>query len=149
MIEPPTKKFLFFEDVTDLKKSRKKKREIQLKQTQVMKKARAAGFPYDINATSLKYDSANKKLIGDGGVIIGYASSIVEADHGEIETEDKTATLEGDVRVTDISGSISADKMKLNLEDGTGFFKKADLYFEDGHYRFLGDEVAKVGKDDF
>jgi len=148
-IEPPTKKFLFFEDILEKKKSHKKKKEIQAKQSQVMKKARAAGFPYDVNATSIKYDSANKKLIGDGGVIINYSSSIIEAERGEIGTEDKTANLEGDVRVTDISGSIAAEQMHLKLDDGTGFFKKADLYFDDGHYRFVGDEVAKVGKDDY
>jgi LPS-assembly protein len=148
-IDPPTRNFLFLEDILEKKKTNKKKKEIQQKQSEVIKKARAAGFPYDVNATNLNYDSANKKLIGDGGVIISYASAIIEAERSEISTEEKTADLMGDVRVSDISGTIAADQMSLKLDDGTGLFKKTDMYFEDGHYRVVADEVKKVGKDDF
>ena len=149
VVEPPNPNFLFFEDQLERKKSKKKKKEIQQRQSQVMKKAKEAGFPYDVNAKTIKYDSANKKLIGEGGVIIGYASSIIESERGEIGTESKTAVLEGDVRVSDFAGSIAAEQMTLKLDDGTGFFKNADLYFEDGNYRIVAEEVSKVGKDDF
>lgn len=148
-VEPPNKQFLFFEDRLDKKKKKKKKIEIQKKQSDAMRKAREAGFPYDITATNIDYDSTGKKIKGSGGVIIGYASSIVEAEEGEVSLEDKVANLRGDVRVTDTGGTVAAEEMSFKLDDGTGIMKNSELFFEDGHYHFLGEEIAKVGKDDF
>jgi len=148
-VEPPARRFLFSEDKLQKKKAKAKRKEIQKKQSEVIKKARAAGFPYDVNAKKIDYDTNQKKIKGSGGVIISYASSIIEAEEGEVGIEDKVASLRGDVRLTDNSGSIGADEMTFKLDDGTGFLKNADLFFEDGHYRVFGEEVSKVGKDDF
>jgi len=148
-VEPPNKRFLFSEDRLERKKVSKKKKEIQAKQSQIVKRAREQGFPYDLNATTVEYDSAGRKIRGSGGVIIGYASSILEAEEGEISLDDKVADLRGDVRVSDVAGTLAADEMHFKLDDGTGVLKNAELFFEDGHYRVLGKEIRKVGPDDY
>jgi LPS-assembly protein len=147
--EPPARRFLFSEDRLRKKQSAQKKKEIQQRQREVTKKAKEAGFPYDVNATKIDYDTTERKIKGSGGVIINYSSAILEAEEVEIGLASKVASLKGDVRLTDRSGNIGADEMNLKLDDGTGFFKNGDIFFEDGHYRVLAEEVRKVGKEDF
>lgn len=147
--EPPARLFLFSEDRLRKRESAAKRKEIQRRQKEVTEKAKKAGFPYDVNATKIDYDTTERKIKGSGGVIINYSSAIIEAEEVEIGLVDKVATLKGDVRLTDRSGNIGADEMSLRLDDGTGFFKNGDIFFEDGHYRVLADEVRKVGRETF
>lgn len=148
-VEAPDKKYLFKEDRTAKKQEAKRKSALQKKRRQVAKQTKLKGFPFDVSATTINYDSQKKKITGEGGVILGYGSSIVEAERGEIDVENKQAEVSGDVRITDLTGNLSADLAHLKMSDGTGYMENADMYFEEGGYHILSKRMDKIGPETF
>ena len=147
--ESPDRRYLFREDLTNKKAATQKKAQLSAKQRQIAKANAAKGFPFDINATSIRYDTGQKMIFGEGGVIISYGASTIESEEGRVDVEHKVAELSGDVRVTDLSGAISASSASLNLSEGTGELNFADMYFTDGDYRLYADKLNKVGPDNY
>lgn len=147
-IEPPDREYLFSEDKNvDLKKEQTKK-EINEKRKQANELA-GKELPFDIDATDIQYDTENKVVIAKGGVIVTTPTAVLEAEEGKFFVETNQAELKGDVRITEVSGTLYADSAEINLVDGTGKIKKADIYFKIGDYRIKSEETEKLVGDTF
>jgi LPS-assembly protein len=142
--DAPDRRFLFSGDKEKRETQRTRRQEFNARQNKIKKESTTKGFPFDLKAPTLTYDSNNRTFNGEGGMLIGFASSIIEADSGSVDVEHKTANLKGDVKISDFAGSVSASEASLKLDDGTGFLKNANIFFEDGDYKLAGETIEKL-----
>lgn len=147
-VEAPDRDFVFFEDKKKKKDDKKRQRDFQQKQ-KALRARQERGLPFDINATTVDYDSTLKNVKAEGGLIAAYGSTVLEAEQGLFNTETHDVELSGDVRISDLTGNLLADSVKLNLDSGIGSLKNPLVYFENGGYRVWAAEADKVGKEDY
>lgn len=141
-IEPPDRKFVFFEDKDKKKKASDERKAERAKEGQ-RKDLEKKDLPLDVKAPVINLDSNKNKLNAEGGLLLHYSTAIVEAEKGTFDLETHDADLWGDVRVSDPTGSISADTAHLNLKEKTGILTNTDMFFEDGNYRIHATQAEK------
>ena len=149
-IERPDRKYLFLEDKN--KKELKRREKIELQQKKQAAKAQSnipGGLPFDINATSLSFNSAENEIIAEGDVIISYSSIIAEALRSKVDIDDNKAELIGDVRISDIASNLTADYATVDFDNGSGFLKNVDLFFDEGDYKVYANEAARQPGDSY
>lgn len=149
-IETPDRKFVFIEDQDKaaLKKLKKKQKEIDDKRQRLIAR-RTSNLPFDISGTSIEYDSANKTVVGKGGVIIGYPTGVIEADEVRFNTETDETEIKGDVRIDDLTADIIADSAKVNLRSGRGTMENAKVRMAEGGYTVEASHVEKLDGESF
>lgn len=149
-IDLPDRKFVFLED---LDKEREKKSPVRAKQIDEkrrrLKERKQMDLPFDITASSIKYDTAKKVVICKGGVIIGYPTGIVEADEATFSTETSEAEIRGDVRIDDLAADLLAESATINLKTGKGVLRNAHVRIVEGGYKFDAAEVVREDQDTF
>ncbi len=153
----PDSDYLFSED--KLKKQQKSSRtndkagqevkELDQKHKQLVTLEKTGKLPFDISARSLSYNSAGDQVIADGGVIIVYSQTLLEAVRGVVNLTTNEANVVGDVRLTDQTGDITGDSAKIDLKEGTGVIQNGDVHLSTGEYQLHGKEVHKVGEETF
>lgn len=141
--KPPDRKYLFIED--QLKKEKKQKSKTESKIGKEFSSIGKDGdIPFDVDAKTITFDSSGDKILADGGVMITYSSMVIEAIKGVIDLKTNEAQVSGDVRVSDSTGTISADSAKINLKAKTGVLQNADVYLSEDEFQLKGKEIEKV-----
>jgi len=148
----PDSDYLFSED-KDKKEKRDKssleEKALRQKQKEFNSVAKGGKLPFDVNATQINFDSTGNKLLADGGLIIKYSSMVLEAMKGVVDLTTNEATVSGDVRISDISGTITADSAKFNLETGIGTMENGDVFFSAGEFQLRAKEIGKESDDTY
>lgn len=148
--QPPDSDYLFLED--KLKKENKDKASVEAEALRKKKKdfeslEKSGKLPFDVNAKQINFDSTGNKLLADGGVIITYSSMVLEAMKGVVDLTTKEATVSGDVRISDLSGTITADSARFNLNAGTGQMENAEVFLSAGEFQLKADEIGREAGD--
>ncbi len=140
--KPPDRKYLFIED--QLKKENKQKVKTEGKIAKEFSSIGKDGnIPFDVDAKTITFDSSGDKILADGGVMITYASMVIEAIKGVVDLKTNEAQVSGDVRISDASGTISAESAKINLKTKTGVLQNADVYLSENEFQLKGTEIEK------
>ncbi len=147
-IEPPDREFIFFEDKSKKKDEKKRRKAFQEKQKKLRAKQQKE-LPFDINAPNINFDSAGNKVQADGGLLIAYGPTIMEAERGTFDVKTHDAELSGSVRITDLTGNLLADSVLLNLDTGAGRLSNTEMYFEEGGYRVWAETTDKSAAEDY
>jgi LPS-assembly protein len=132
-VEHPDNKYLFLEDKYKHQTDKSKKTQSkQRRKAAEGKPALGQTLPFDINAASLNFDSTGQVVSAEGDVIITYSSLVAESQRAKVNIQSNEAELDGDVRISDISGNLLADFAKLNLNTGEADLKNLDTTFTEG-----------------
>lgn len=143
-VEPPDRRYLYIEDAEKKKFEKRKRAELKQKRKSAKpNKVAGATLPFDINATSIDFDSSGNKVKADGDVIITYSSLVAEAESGEVDIANNEAELRGDVRISDVGSNLTADAASINLEDGSGKMSNTEIYFAEGDYQLFAAEADR------
>lgn len=145
-IKQPDRKYLFLEDreKKDKKKTSKTESNLNKESRDLSALTKDGKIPFDIDAKTITFDSNGDKILADGGVIITYSSMVVEAIKGVVDLKTNEAQISGDVRLSDASGTISADSAKIDLKKKTGTLQNADVYLSEEEFQLKGSEVEKA-----
>lgn len=149
-IQPPDRHFLFIDDKDKRERERLQKQAKKAQRRAVNQQFKpTAGLPFDLNAENIKFDSEHKQVRAKDNVVMRYQSGTVEAATGDFDIDKKLGVLHGDVRMTEIGGSTSADAANLNIDNRTGTLENARMFFEDGNYHIHAKTAEKVSEDEF
>lgn len=148
-LQPPDRKYLYLEDKYKKRTGRLKKKQIQAKRRSAQKALMSGTLPFDVNATTIGFDSSGNVINAEGDVIITYGAIVAEAEHGQVDIRNNQANLSGDVRITDVTGNLTADAANINLNDGSGSMHNADIYFVDGDYQLKAKEAQREEGDSY
>lgn len=153
---PPDRDYLYSDDKAKKQaktrtndKAGQEVKELDDKHKQLVTLEKTGKLPFDISARSLTYSSTGDQVIADGGVIIVYSQTLLEAVRGVVNLQTNEATVTGDVRLTDQTGDITGDSAKINLTDGTGVIENGDVHLSAGEFQLHGKEVHKLGEETF
>lgn len=143
-VDPPDRRYLYrYDRNSDVNKIDKRRRLQQQKKELQAKRKRTEGFPLDIDAGSLNYNTSDNSIEADGGLSVIHSSSLIEAQKGKFDLDNNTAILEGNILVNDISGVLAADNAKLNLKTGYAELVNADVKFELGDYHVRAQKLSR------
>lgn len=145
--QPPERKYIFLEDKEKKDEERRQRQAIRARKRSYQVRETNGQLPLDVSATSLNFDQTGSKLLADGGVIITYSSFVLEALKGVVDIQSKEAELSGDVRISDVTGTITADQVNVDLDEGTGSLTNADILFADGGFRMQAEKAEKEAGD--
>jgi len=142
----PDSDYLFIEDKE--KKEKNDKASVEEKALKKKKKefdslAKGGKLPFDVNANQINFDSTGNKLLADGGLIIKYSSMVLEAMKGVVDLTTNEVLVSGDVRISDLSGTVTADSARINLDAGVGKMENAEVYFSAGEFQLKGKEITR------
>ena len=144
--QPPDDKYLFMEDRE--KKEKRDKSSVEADNLKAKKKTydeleKAGKFPFDINAKQINYDQTGNKILADGGVVITYSSIVMEAVKGVVDLQTNQAHVSGDVRISDLSGTITAQSATMNIKTGEGTLENANAFFSAGEFQLKGEQLGR------
>jgi LPS-assembly protein len=148
--EPPDNDYLFLEDKQ--KKEKKDKASVESENIRQKKKQfdaleKAGKLPFDVRAKEINFDQTGNKILADGGLVITYSSMVLEALKGVVDLNNNQAHVSGDVRMSDLSGTITADSANVDLKTGVGVLENADAYFSAGEFQLKGEEIGHEADD--
>lgn len=139
-VEPPNRKEIFEEDVKDeIKKEDKLRKDI-------VTPDKSDSQDVDFKAPSVEYLKDPSRISGKGGVLISTPDLQVQADEAVMDLNTKDADLHGGILLTGPDGVLSSEEGKLNVDNETGTFSKADFTLEQGAYDVYSDEVHKLSE---
>ena len=141
--EAPDRKYLFQEDKDKKEREQNQREAVRNKKKRYQSSEKSGQLPFDVSATSLNFDSTGNKLIADGGVLITYSSFILEAMKAVIDVATNEAEITGDVRISDVTGSLTADSAKLNLNTGSGHLEDVQIEFAEGGFKLDAAEAER------
>ncbi len=141
--EAPDRKYLFQEDKDKKEREQSQREAVRNKKKRYQSSEKSGLLPFDVSATSLNFDSTGNKLIADGGVLITYSSFILEAMKAVIDVSTNEAEITGDVRISDVTGSLTADSAKLNLNTGSGHLEDVQIEFAEGGFKLDAAEAER------
>ncbi len=107
------------------------------------------GSRWEIKADEVEYDSVNKIYIGRNGVVISRGSKRLSADFVRFDHRNMRAFAEGNVILTSGADIVSGARMDLDLNTETGVIYHASLFFKESHFYITGDEIRRIGKNDY
>ncbi len=151
-IPPPDRDYLFSEDRDRrLKRDFRSQRsaEIERKKKVYQQAEKSGKLPFNVSAKTINYDRTGTKLLAEGGLIITYSSMILEAMNGTVDLTANRAEVSDQVRITDVTGSIVADSAEVNLKDGSGTIKNADIHFAEGDFHIKAKEAGRTGDETY
>ena len=141
--EAPDRKYLFQEDKEKKEREQNQREALRGKKKRYQSSEKSGQLPFDVSATSLNFDSTGNKLIADGGVLITYSSFILEAMKAVIDVSTNEAEITGDVRISDVTGSLTAESAKLNLNTGSGHLSDVKIEFAEGGFKMEAAEADR------
>ena len=74
---------------------------------------------------------------------------ILEAVNGVVDMTTSQAEVKGEVRITDVTGSVVADSAQIDLKSGAGTMKNADINFAAGDFHINAKEAYRDGDDTY
>ena len=147
--ERPDRKFLFLEDreLKDLEET--KKRRIKDRERSVRANESLGSLPFDVNAENIDFDSSGENITASGNVVFNYSSMLLEADRGSFNIPSNQCTVDGDVRISDLSGELTASQARINFETGEASLDNSEIFFLDGDYRVRAERISRSSQDQF
>ncbi len=136
--------FLLFHSLSfadqDEKPTKKPANEIQ-----VISGSSRSGDEVETVADNLQYLKADRKLMGDGNVVVNYKDIELTADHAEIQVDTKKSHATGHVVVRQSGGkTISGDEVFFDFTNYSGTFPNG-RFFEFPWYGY-GEHLEQVNK---
>lgn len=96
-------------------------------------------------ADNLQYLKTERKLVGDGNVVVSYRDIELTADHAEIEVDTKKAHATGHVVVRQkLGGTLSGDEVFFNFKDSSGRLPDGRFFHFPWYGR--GEELKQINK---
>ncbi len=133
--EPPDRRYLFEEDSKEKERAQDEREAIKKKKHHYQASEKEGQLPFDVGATNMQFSSNGNELIADGGVILTYSSFVLEAAKAIINVSSNQVDLSGDVRITDVGTSMTADSAHVDIKTGHGTLDNADINFSPGDFR--------------
>lgn len=142
-VETPNPDYLFDEDSDAYTQLQRDKR------SRVLKSDEPVSQELQMNAPDLKYLTEEKKIQLKNGLVISRGNFQAKANEGVVDMQDKSAELKGNVFLSWPTGSLSADKAKVYIEDETGVFQNAGVYAEESDFKVEAEEAKKLSEFDY
>ncbi|MCB0343729.1 MAG: LPS-assembly protein LptD [Bdellovibrionales bacterium] len=149
-VDPPDRKFLFFEDRTHPKYRPRPPAELTVQEAEASNVTLGdTRVPFDIDAPSLRFDAAENRIFAEGGMTITHSGSVFEAESGSVALDTGEAFLDNNVFVSDQLTSITAQEAMMNIESGKGSLNHCSIDYAGGMYHFKAAQVGKSGEDEY
>ncbi|MCB0413669.1 MAG: LPS-assembly protein LptD, partial [Bdellovibrionales bacterium] len=101
----------------------------------------------NIDAQNVERNFNTKSLSLTGKVKLQYRDQVIECDEAQINLKTKTLEASGNIMISTDSSKISGERVEYNLETKKG--KVFNGTVTSGQVQFLGDEIEKVGENDY
>ncbi len=149
-VEPPDRKFLFFEDRTHPKYRPRPPAELTVEEADASNLSLGdERLPFDIDAPSLRFDAAENRIFAEGGMTITHSGSVFESESGSVALDTGEAFLDRNVYVSDQLSSITAQEAIMNIETGIGSLEHCSIDYAGGMYHFKAAQMEKSGEEEY
>jgi LPS-assembly protein len=103
-------------------------------------------IPIDIRADKVEYDDTSGNYVAAGEVELIRGELRLFADRVELNGQNMIALAEGKVRLSTPEQIITADRMVVDVNQGTGKVYNGLIYLRSNSYYLRGAEMEKTGK---
>ena len=106
--------------------------------------------PIEVSGESVIYDDAKKTYLAEGDVVITQLDMTLTAQKAVLDMTEGKARAEGNVVVTQSDGNyMNADSLDIDMDKETAVIINGKLYFKDNNIYIYGAEIKKTGKETF
>ena len=147
--ERPDRKFLFLEDRELELAEQANKRKLKERESAARASQSLGTLPFDVNAETIDFGSSGETITATGNVVFNYSTMLLEADKGSFHIPTNQCRVEGDVRISDLSGELTATEAVINFKTGEASLNNSEIYFLDGNYQVKAKQIARSSQDRF